>query len=385
MKFEQRVSSLSGLATRRDFLRRCISLALPTVLLGNLVGPRTASAATPVPPRRERGAAQINVRDKGARGDGQHDDTSAFQAAIDALPDTGGTVQVPAGAYLIDAVVSVRLRSRTRLELSPDAKLVAKPNDAAKAYILYLYKVNDVEISGGQIIGDRAGHLGTTGEWGHGIQIRGSSHVTVRDIRISDCWGDGITIGGSDVRQATPSDDIVIVNVVSTGNRRQGLSIGRSTNVRVQDSEFSNTSGTNPQCGIDIEPDKPGGTSGVHIENCVVRDNQGPGIQIYKRVTDVTIERCTIERNRDAGILAVSAQDGLIVDNRIGDNGQVGVALRQQTSNFQIRGNRFYNNAIRRHRPANARSDEDIRSMSAVWAANDTLGINVTANVYEDK
>ena len=52
-------------------------------------------------------------------------------------------------------------------------------------------------LSGGRIIGDRDNHLGTTGEWGHGIMIRGSSRVTVRDIHISRCWGDGVSIGGA--------------------------------------------------------------------------------------------------------------------------------------------------------------------------------------------
>lgn len=44
-------------------------------------------------------ATVINVRDHGAKGDGQTNDTAAFHKALDALPASGGTVYVPAGRY----------------------------------------------------------------------------------------------------------------------------------------------------------------------------------------------------------------------------------------------------------------------------------------------
>jgi len=39
----------------------------------------------------------VNVKDKGAKGDGHTDDTAAIQAAIDEVAGTGGTVLVPKG------------------------------------------------------------------------------------------------------------------------------------------------------------------------------------------------------------------------------------------------------------------------------------------------
>lgn len=51
----------------------------------------------------------LNVLDFGAKGDGVTDDTSAIQAAINALPATGGTVVIPATTafYLISASLTV--------------------------------------------------------------------------------------------------------------------------------------------------------------------------------------------------------------------------------------------------------------------------------------
>ena len=49
-----------------------------------------------------------NVRDFGAMGDGVTDDTVAFQAAINtAYANSGGTVFVPAGYYLINDFLSI--------------------------------------------------------------------------------------------------------------------------------------------------------------------------------------------------------------------------------------------------------------------------------------
>jgi len=45
--------------------------------------------------------SQVNVRTFGARGDGQTDDTAAFNTAMAAVAERGGTVFIPVGTYLI--------------------------------------------------------------------------------------------------------------------------------------------------------------------------------------------------------------------------------------------------------------------------------------------
>jgi parallel beta-helix repeat protein len=323
---------------RREFLGGLLALTATTLLCAT----GAASAAATGAAARKRGSARIDVREHGARGDGVRDDTASFQDAVDALPKEGGTVYVPAGAYLIDPLRSVKLRSRMHLSMDQGARLVTKPNAAPRAYVLLAQELEEVEISGGRIIGDRNSHLGTTGEWGHGIRVRGCSAVTIRDIRISDCWGDAISAGGimPKGQPSRPGRDLLVANVVCTGNRRQGLTIGSYRGVRVRDSEFSGTGGTPPAAGIDIEPDTDVARD-VVIENCLVRDNRGPGIQLYKRAAEVTIRKCTIERNRGDGVLALAAVDCVFAENIIRNNKLAGISIRGASRNVRISGNRL--------------------------------------------
>ena len=351
---------LARLHSRRDLLGAAVGVAVTAVLPACGASPAPAArAATPAalasapasaedfpPATRARGATRINVRDKGARGDGVHDDTSAFQDAIDALPPDGGTVEVPDGNYLLDPLQPVRLRSRMHLHLSSGATLVAKAVAAGRSYVVWVPLVQDVEISGGGILGERARHLGNGGEWGHGIQIVGSSRVTVRDMRVADCWGDGVYVGTKRDAGGTRivSNDVVIDGVVSTGNRRQGLSIGGARNVWVRNCEFSHTNGTAPQCGIDIEPDGPDLAIGVRIQQCRLTDNAAFGLQVFHRAQDVTVENCTIERNRRNGLVAVGLTGGNFVGNSIRDNGASGLVIKGGSRDCTVARNIFAGN-----------------------------------------
>lgn len=323
-------------AARREFLKKSSAVAV-SVALGSIAMPAFAAY---IPPTRSRGTTLRNVRNYGAYGDGVHDDTAAIQAAINSLPSTGGVVQVPAGTYLIDTTRRINLRSLMLLQLDPGAVLKAKTSSVRRAYIINVNGVKDVEIAGGQLVGERETHIyasGTTDEWNHGMAINGSSRVTIRDIRISKCTGDGICIGGA-------STDVVIANVVCTQNRRQGLSITQCTNVRVYDSEFSYTQGTKPECGIDIEPDPPYSASNIRIENCWIHNNKANGIQVYKRTSGVTLKSNTIEYNTGYGILAIGAGGGSIVSNQIKHNRLYGIGLRAISHHFSVSGNTFRNN-----------------------------------------
>jgi len=67
----------------------------------------------------------VNVKDYGAKGDGESDDSAAFAKAIKALPEGGGAVLVPAGRYVLGDVVEIR-KSRTVLRGEGPGKTVLR-------------------------------------------------------------------------------------------------------------------------------------------------------------------------------------------------------------------------------------------------------------------
>jgi polygalacturonase len=128
----------------------------------------------------------VNVRYTGAKGDGQTDDTAALQAAFDKVGGTGGTVLVPDGTYMVDAVNNERrlkIRKDTTLKLSPGATIKAIPNGALNYSLLTIANVANVTVSGGTFEGDRAQHTDKAGEGGMGLMIgEGAKNVTISGV-----------------------------------------------------------------------------------------------------------------------------------------------------------------------------------------------------------
>jgi hypothetical protein len=204
-------------------------------------------------------------------------------------------------------------------------------------------------------------------------------------MRISGCWGDGICIGAKKTRDGSRvlSRDVVIDGVVSTGNRRQGLSIGGSRDVRVSNCEFSHTSGTAPQCGIDIEPDRPDVTTNVRITNCRIHDNAAHGILAYRRTRAVAITGCVIQHNRRCGVVTDGCAQATVSGNTICDNGATGLLVKPGSVDGEVGGNTFCRNGPRRTARAafatggiTPGTDHDIRIAPAA------SGIRVDTNFY---
>lgn len=326
-------------AVSRAVPRKPLALAAASLLLSAIALPASANWWTPTP-KAQIGTTTVDVRTKGALGDGVHNDTAAFQAAINSLPTSGGTVTVPAGRYMIDASRPISMRSNTRLQMDPMAELDVIPNGLSRYYVIKAWKVSNVEIVGGSIVGDRVKHTGTTGEWGFGINITASTDVTVRGTKISNCWGDGIWIGAmGTVPNIVVSSNITINGVVSTNNRRQGLSIGPAHDVYIVNSTFSNSNGTLPQAGIDIEPQTQGTTANIRLENNILSGSKGNGLEVHSHVSGLVVKGNTIKGNYGFGVDTGSPNVVDVDGNLITQNGLAGVAITGTSHDVNVTNN----------------------------------------------
>jgi hypothetical protein len=324
------------------------------------------------------GARTINVKDKGAKGNGTHDDTAAFQAAIDALPSAGGTVTVPAGHYMINALKSIRMRSHTRLQLDANATLEVIPNAKDRYELIKVYKVNNVRIQGGKLLGDRARHKGTAGQWGYGININGAKNVLVQNVKISNFWGDGMWIGGVGHGGGLIRSDYVTVNgVVSSNNRRQGLSIGPAQHIYIVNSTFKDTHGHKPEAGIDIEPSTQGPVDKVRIEHNTFSGNKGNGIELHANISNIVMVRNTLTNNYGFGVLAVAGGPFGLDSNHATRNGLAGVGMSGSAHNAKIHHNTLQYNSTRFVSPTKAGGS----STRDVQVGNNTRAINLYSNI----
>lgn len=258
----------------------------------------------------------VNVKDKGATGDGRTDDTAAIQAAIDEIGGTGGTVLVPDGTYIVDAVGknSLALKSEMTLKMSESATLRAIPNSSKRYAVLSISGASNVNVVGGTLEGERNEHIGKSGEWGMGLRIDdGSKHITISGVTAKKMWGDGFYVKGA--------TDVKFCSITADYNRRQGLSIIEADGLVVTNSVFKNTRGTRPSAGVDLEPAKAvHAITKVRIQNSKFLDNAGAGIVIAGkkgRISKVEITHNVFSGNRpllveNAPFVGASA----ICDNR---------------------------------------------------------------------
>jgi parallel beta-helix repeat protein len=377
----QQATSFRSTAATRSRVKNPLVMALAALALCATAAPAFAANWWTATPSIQIGAQSVSARDFGALGNGVKDDTAAIQAAINSLPADGGTVRIPAGHYMINALKPIKMRSHTRLLIDSMATLEAIPNSASRYWIIKVWDVNDVRIVGGNLVGDRVKHLGTSGEWGYGINIQGSKNVMVKGVKLSNFWGDGMWIGSTGWGSSAVRSDYVTVNgVVSTNNRRQGLSIGPAQHVYIVNSTFQDTNGTLPQAGIDIEPQDQGPANTIRLENNTFANNRGNGIEMHANISDVTIVGNKMTGNRGFGVLGITAPGITVTGNTMTQNGLAGVGASGGSHDWKITSNTLKYNSTRYMSPLKEGGalDRDLQ------IGTKTYNISVSGNLFSN-
>ena len=196
----------------------------------------------------------------------------------------------------------LKIRNDTTLKLSPGAIIKAIPNGAKDYALLTITGSSNVTVTGGTLEGDRSQHTSKEGEWGMGLSIlEGSKNVTISGVTSKEMWGDGFYVQGA--------KNVTFCSVVADHNRRQGLSVIEVDRLEVTNSVFSNTQGTRPSAGIDLEPDDvKQQISNVRIHNSKFLNNKGAGIVVAGKKHASLISRLEITENLFVGELPLKIE-----------------------------------------------------------------------------
>ncbi len=245
--------------------------------------------------QKENNMETVSVRAFGAKGDGNTDDTAAFQKAVNASSD----IFVPKGDYVITGPIN--LEDNQKITLSNAALLKFRSIEKGKALFTIKSKSN-ITIQGGQIDGEY--DKNPTGTLG-GIIIRGSSrHITIKDMVIKNMptnsekhslLGDGIYIGsaGADATAKIFPSDILISGVSLERNMRNNISVTGGRHIRITGCYF--TGDPLSAASVDLEPNTmDGDAEDVSIVgNSFEKANSG--IDITKSAHAVVVSGNTID------------------------------------------------------------------------------------------
>jgi len=258
----------------------------------------------------------VSVKFYGAKGDGATLDSAAINACIAANP--GATILIPAGTYMIDPTIPVNLNQPgTTIRMSAKAVLKMQTTDLAN-YSIVVVNADDCAIVGGTVMGDVSTHTGSTGEWGHGINVQPGStanRLLIDGVTAKNCWGDGFYIGGA-------SADITLRNCRADTNRRNGLSITGGSRILVQGGHYLNTGaivGTAPMAGIDVEPNPSSGNDAIEILIIGVQasSNFGAGIECVRasgQTSRLRVCDSIMAANHTAGFLSAGTAGSMSVE-----------------------------------------------------------------------
>jgi hypothetical protein len=273
-------------------------------------------------------------RDFGAVGNDSADDTAAI---TNWLAEAGrGPLFAPPGVYR--STIQHAVASNTTI-FGHGATIKATSTGTSDR-ILSLSDVTNVRIFGLTLDGNKAAFAGVT-EQRHGFHIIGSSNVRLVDVAANNCKGDGLYLGRG---TSAGCSNVVVERGVFNANHRNALSVIDITGGKFTDCEFTNTDGTTPEDGVDIEPNVTANTiTDLVFTRCTISGNSGDGVGLNRLSTGVTptVARikfvdCAIKSNGLRGVILSYGNRLDIIDCDVESNAGHAINLEPTANSADI-------------------------------------------------
>ena len=227
--------------------------------------------------------------------------------------------------------------SNFELDLN-NSTIISLPNGSDRYYLIRATNADNLIIRNGTLIGDKYSHIGTTGEWGYGIDLSGCHNCIIENLVVKECWGDGIALtkyGNSDgdptseLTAQTHCGNILLTNCIFEDNGRNNLSVICALNTYVENCEFNKADRTLPMVGVDVEPDTADTyVIDIYFKNCKFKENAIGAISAsgqhnetlnISNIQNIIIDSCFFSNNGDYE-----------------SNGYFGGIMMSNTSNIRI-------------------------------------------------
>ena len=255
-------------------------------------------------------AQTIPLTEFGDAGQG-NDDTDIIQYAINITAANLETLEIPAAAQAYN-VWPLTIPNNANIILDPGVVIQAMSGYVEDQQMIHIEYVSNVSITGtpGQSVFQMRKSEYTSGEFRHCMRIAGSRNVALNGISCNNSGGDGLYIGAN-------SNNISVFHSTFNNNRRQGLTITSANGVTVSDCAFTNTNGTGPADGIDLEPNTASDQlQNILIQNSSISGNAGNGLTISlnpltysSNPVSITINQVTSSNNGGNGFAVWNEHD----------------------------------------------------------------------------
>ncbi len=212
------------------------------------------------------------------------DATTAFVNSINSANDTI-IVDLQSSDWIIQSTNFTALNNKTII-FQNGVNLVAKPGAFSNIYatLMTLYECNNIKIIGygATFKMQKSEYIAyNNSEHRHCIQLISCNYIDVYGLKLMDSGGDGIIVASyTGIATQRYSANIFLKDLWCDNNYRQGISVISVQHLRVENCWFTNTIGTAPQAGVDIEPNQP-----------------------FERLIDIVFEKCRFTGNAGGGIL----------------------------------------------------------------------------------
>jgi hypothetical protein len=250
------------------------------------------AAAPPPPPPSGNTVSLLTFGNAGFGGD----DTSVFQTALNSTASHTQILEIPAGSYNISPI---NFPSNSHMKVDAGVTVSANSGFGSSDRMLNINSTN-VTISGAggstsvfQMPKARAASQGDGSQYRHCLGIQNASNVTVTGIACNQSGGDGIYVSAA--------TNVTITNCVFDRNYRDaGSIIGRLNHININNNVFSNTNGTAPQAGVDLEPNNPGDfVVDVNFTDNTMVNNSGDGLAISLWTLDSSSQPVSVTVTRN--------------------------------------------------------------------------------------